>query len=114
MPAYGYGVGKGLIEPCLPGRKAYFFGAELNAVEADNWNCLPDVVDATKDFNLSTLSKNREVVVALLRISNASEGTYNIKFSLFNGLKVRIYFVFEGVLSLLSYNIPCRIEILYF
>ena len=76
MPAFGFSLSKGLREPCSPYREAYFFGAALNSVSADNWNCLPQPVDSTTEFNLASISINREVVVAALTISGAVGGSY--------------------------------------
>lgn len=63
-------IGKGLREPCSPYRSTYVFGAELNKPNADNWNCTPQIVDPTTFFDVSYITKNREVVVALYTGSN--------------------------------------------
>ena len=66
----GWALSKGLSEPCSPYRKAYYFGAELNVPNADNWNCLPSVVDPGWTFDLSSITTNHEVCVALLSITD--------------------------------------------
>ena len=76
MPAFGLSLSKGLREPCAPYRQAYFFGAALNSVNADNWNCLPQPIDITSEFYLTSISINHEVVVAALTISGAVGGNY--------------------------------------
>ena len=81
MPTYSFGLAKGLKEPCSPNRQAYFFGAALNSVNADSWNCLPSLWDPATDFNLLTLTPNHEVVVALLGISGAVGGSYHLVFT---------------------------------
>jgi len=80
MTTFRYGTGKGLSEPCSPYRKATFFGAELNSQNADGWNCLPVIVDPTGTFDLSTITKGREVVVALIAISETKAGYHLITF----------------------------------
>ncbi len=78
--AFKYGIGKGLREPCSPYREAYFFGAELNEPSAAGWNCIPAIVGSTTSFDLSTISENHEVVVALLGVTSTREGTYTVTF----------------------------------
>lgn len=67
-------IGKGLKEPCSPYREAYVFGAELNVPDADGWNCPPEIVEPTTVFDLSTITPNHEVVVALYVIRNLYNG----------------------------------------
>lgn len=74
LASYGIGMGKGLKEPCSPYREAYVFGAELNVPNASGWNCLPEVVDATKLFNLASIPPYQEVVVAILYVTNLYSG----------------------------------------
>lgn len=75
-----HGLGKGLREPCSPNRATNVFGAELNSPNADNWNCLPAVVNPTTSFNLSLISPGQEVVVALLGVYGAVEGAYHVTY----------------------------------
>jgi len=63
--SYTKNMGKGLREPCSPYRQAYVFGADLNVPNASNWNCVPEVVEPTTIFDLSSITPNHEVVVAL-------------------------------------------------
>jgi len=79
MASYSYGLAKGLREPCSPYREAYYFGAPLNEPSADGWNCLPELVSQTTSFNLSTIPKGREVLVALLKVQNTPEGRLYFK-----------------------------------
>jgi hypothetical protein len=64
-PPAPYYIGKGLKEPCYPYRSTYVFGADLGTPNANNWNCLPLIWDSTTYFDLSQITKNHEVVVAL-------------------------------------------------
>lgn len=80
MAIYAYGLGKGLKEPCYPYRSDYIFGAALNDFNAEGWNCLPNVWDAATAFDLSAITSGKEVAIALLKISGASAGEYNINF----------------------------------
>ena len=59
-------MGKGLREPVAPYRQAYVFGADLNVPNANNWNAVPEAMDPTNTFDLSSLTPNHEVVVAEL------------------------------------------------
>jgi len=79
MASFRYGLAKGLREPCSPYREAYYFGAELNKPSADGWNCLPELVSETHSFDLSTIPEGREVVVALLNVTNTPEGRLYFK-----------------------------------
>jgi len=74
MASFSYGLAKGLREPCSPYREAYYFGAELNEPSADGWNCLPELVSQTTNFDLSNIPEGREVLVALLRVSSIPSG----------------------------------------
>jgi len=80
MAEFTFGIGKGLKEPCSPYREAYFFGAELNEPNADNWNCIPRIVEPTTSFNLSTISEGKEVAVAFLGVGRTVAGAYHIRF----------------------------------
>ena len=80
MASITYGLAKGLKEPCYPYRQARVFGAELNTPNADGWNCPPILWDSTSNYDLSTLSKSREVLVALLLLQNATGGSYTFSF----------------------------------
>lgn len=73
LASYGANMGKGLEEPCSPYRTAYVFGAELNVPNANNWNCFPEVIDATRLFDLSAITPYHEVVVAILYASNLTQ-----------------------------------------
>ena len=77
MVSYNYGLAKGLREPCSPYREAYYFGADLNEPSASGWNCLPAFVEQGQSYDLSSLSKGKEVVVDLLKLSNIPSGTLN-------------------------------------
>ncbi len=72
--SYVTGIGKGLREPCSPYREAYVFGAELGAPDANNWNCVPEIVEQTTSFDLSTIEPGHEVVVDLLTLYNLAAG----------------------------------------
>ncbi len=73
MGSFNFSIGKGLREPCDPYREMPLFGAPLNSVEAENWNCLPQIVGATTAFDLSGLAINHEVVVASLTVSGVED-----------------------------------------
>uniref|UniRef100_A0A6M3LUN3 Uncharacterized protein n=1 Tax=viral metagenome TaxID=1070528 RepID=A0A6M3LUN3_9ZZZZ len=79
MASYSYGLAKGLREPCSPYREAYYFGAPLNEPSASGWNCLPELVGQTTSFDLSSITKGREVLVALLKVQNTPEGSLSFK-----------------------------------
>jgi len=79
MASYSYGLAKGLREPCSPYREAYYFGAPLNEPSASGWNCLPELVGQTSNFDLSSIPTGREVLVALLKVQNTPEGSLNFK-----------------------------------
>ena len=64
-PVYAAGLGKGLREPVSPYREAYFFGAELNTPNADNWNYYPQILEPGTAYNLSSIAPNHEVLVQL-------------------------------------------------
>lgn len=72
LASYATNIGKGLREPCSPYREAYVFGAELNVPDANNWNCVPATIEPTTSFDLSAITPNHEVVVALLVDYNLS------------------------------------------
>jgi len=92
MASYSYGLAKGLREPCSPYREAYYFGAELNVPSADGWNCLPELVGQTQNFDLSTIPEGREVLVALLKVSNTPEGTLDFRAQWFRNRDNKILF----------------------
>lgn len=83
MGAISAYLGKGLSEPCSPYRMANVFGAPLNSPNAAGWNCLPTIVGSTTSFDLSGISENHEVCVALVRVSNARAGTYLFRFQFY-------------------------------
>lgn len=78
MTTFGYALAKGLKEPVSPFREAYFFGAPLNSVNADGWNAAPHTVDRVDTYDLSTITIDHEVCVAVLGAFNADVGTYSI------------------------------------
>ena len=67
---FGFGLGKGLREPCAPFRECMVFGAELGAPNADWWNCKPTIIEPTTSFDLSPLEPDHEVCVALSTFTN--------------------------------------------
>jgi len=80
MATYNYYIGKGMKEPCSPNREDYCFGADLNDFSADGWNCLPNIWDGTSAFNVSALTPDCEVPVALCNVDVTAAGTYRITF----------------------------------
>ncbi len=76
--SYGAGMGKGLKEPVPPYRQAYVFGADLGTPNANSWNYMPEVVDPTSVFDLSQITPNHEVVVAVLYIANIPAGMQSL------------------------------------
>ncbi len=92
MASYSYGLAKGLREPCSPYREAYYFGAPLNEPSADGWNCLPELVNQTQNFDLSTIPEGREVVVALLKVSNTPSGQMNFRAQWFRNRDNKLLF----------------------
>lgn len=100
LEAYGANMGKGLEEPCSPYREAYFFGAEPGAVDASGWNCFPEVVDATRLFDLSRITPAHEVAVVILYASNLPAGrSYDVHFKLYRDRDGKLLWD-------LSYTIP--------
>jgi len=83
MGSFSAYLGKGLSEPCSPFRQANVFGAVLNTPDASGWNCPPNIVGSATTFNLSGIPDNREVCVALAKVTNAEEGTYSIRFTFY-------------------------------
>lgn len=69
-------LGKGLREPCPPYREVVVFGADLGTVNADNWNCPPQVVEPTTLFDLSTLEPYHEILVGLAVLYNFTGPLY--------------------------------------
>jgi len=98
MPTFTYSLGKGLKEPCSPRREAYFFGAALNSISADGWNCIPQIVDATKDFNLSALPENREVVVAFVGVDKCPTGDSKFRFKWYRERDDKLLFEYSFTL----------------
>lgn len=80
MTSYNVGMGKGLSEPCPPYRAVNVFGANLGAPDFTGWNCLPDVLTPTNYFDLSTITKFHEVVVVVVKVSDAESGRYKFTF----------------------------------
>jgi len=76
-----YVTGKGIRERNAPFRSAYVFGAVLNAVNTAGWYSPLDIWDPTEAFDLSTITKNHEVVVALVNVTTdgPSSLTYNFQ-----------------------------------
>lgn len=74
------GIGKGLREPCSPYREVNIFGANLGVPDASNWNCLPSLISPTTNYDLSTIPKNTEVLVALINFSNVGGKDFTIHF----------------------------------
>lgn len=100
LVSYASGMGKGLREPCSPYRQAYFFGAELNVPNADDWNCVPEIMDPTTSFDLSGIEPNHEVVVALLVVYNIPAGaSHNVRFKWYRDRDSKLLFDF-------AYTIP--------
>jgi len=60
------GIGKGLKELCSPYRQCIVFGADLETPDANNWNCVPEIIGPTTTFDLSTITPYHEVAVALI------------------------------------------------
>jgi hypothetical protein len=73
-PLYAAGMGKGLREPVSPFREAYFFGAELNVPNADNWNYYPQIVEAGNAYNLAGITPYHEVAVYQATFFNIYDG----------------------------------------
>jgi hypothetical protein len=72
-PSPPYYIGKGLMEPCPPYAMIQVFGAPLGQpqqqVQSTTWNCEPQISDPTTLFDLSSLTPDHEVVVALYQIT---------------------------------------------
>lgn len=78
---YTVDLSKGLTEPCDPFRAAYFFGAEMNTPDANNWNCLPDIVEPANIFDLSSITSYHEVAVSVIRLYDLPAGqSYTVKY----------------------------------
>jgi hypothetical protein len=67
-------MGKGLWEPVPPYRQAYVFGADLGVPNANSWNAVPEAMNPTNSFDLSQLTLNHEVVVAMLAAFDVPAG----------------------------------------
>ncbi len=97
--SFSTGMGKGLSEPCSPYRTAYVFGAELNAVYFSS-NCPPSIMDPTTSFDLSSITPNHEVVVALLDGYYLPSGSsYLVQFKWYRARDAALLYTF-------SYTIP--------
>ena len=59
-------MGKGLEEPCWPWRECMVFGADLGTPDANDWNCIPEIIGRTDSFDLSTITPNHDVAIALI------------------------------------------------
>lgn len=79
MAAAFYVIGKGIRERNSPFRQAYVFGALLNAVDVTGWYSPLDIWDSATLFDLSTITKNHEVVVALVNVR--TDGPYSLTFN---------------------------------
>ena len=88
-------LGKGLLEPQPPFRKAWFFGAELNSVSADGWESLPSIDGETNSFDLSSITLNHEVCVALIRINNARGGMTYFKMRWYRARDDKLLFTYD-------------------
>jgi len=88
-------LGKGLIEPQPPFRRAWFFGADLNSVSADGWESLPSIDGETASFDLSSISINHEVAVALIRINNARGGMTYFKMRWYRARDNKLLFTYD-------------------
>lgn len=100
--AFRFLLGQGLYEPCSPNREAWFFGAELNSVEADDWNCLPVPTGAASSFDLSTITKNHEVLVALIAGENTNPGTTIFSITWYRVRDNKPLFAFNWVFNCIS------------
>jgi len=66
-------MGKGLEEPCWPWRECMVFGADLGTPDANDWNCIPEIIGRTDSFDLSTITPNHDVAIALIVFYNVTE-----------------------------------------
>ena len=66
-------MGKGLEEPCPPYRECMVFGADLGTPNASDWNCIPEIIGRTDSFNLSSITPNHDVAIALIVFYNVTE-----------------------------------------
>jgi len=66
-------MGKGLEEPCWPWRECMVFGADLGTPNASDWNCIPEIIGRTNSFDLSTITPNHDVAIALIVFYNVTE-----------------------------------------
>ena len=97
MPIDTY-LGKGLKEPCSPYRTAYYFGAELNVPSAEDWNCLPDIVEPATSFDLSPITINHEICTALLNITDKIYAQTNVIFSWYRKRDNKRIYQFEYII----------------
>jgi hypothetical protein len=102
LPDPPYYIGKGLKEPCPPYRELYVFGAALGSLDlnifAGGSNCPLEVQDATTLFDLSGMTKNREVVLAYYQPCNLYQRT-TVKFEWYRKRDSKLLYTY-------SYNIP--------
>jgi len=94
MPSFATYLGKGIQEVNYPYRSAMVFGAELNAVNTAGWTAPLTILSPTTAFDLSKLTPNHEVVVALLNLSNLLAGKHNVTFQWYlqrTGQRLYIY-----------------------
>lgn len=77
-------LGKGLREPCPPYRTFNVFGEPPLPSQPLPWNCSPELVAETTSFDLSGMTPEHEVAVALVAIASPIGGDYKVKFQWFN------------------------------
>lgn len=94
MPVRFY-LGKGLHESVPPYRDAWFFGAELNTVEADGWNGVPIIRGETSHFDLSSITINHEVCVAFIKITSARSGLNYFKMKWYRVRDNKLLFTYD-------------------
>lgn len=99
---FTFGIGKGLAEPCSPYRQANVFGADLNTPSASGWNCPATLVESTATFDLTQLSPNHEVVVALLTLRDARAGATAIRFRWFRDRDRKLLFEYVWNISAIA------------
>jgi len=96
MTSFTFGVGKGLKESASPYRVVMVFGAELNSPDASDFQSPAVIVSPTVDFNLSTITKNHEVVVALLTVQGCRAGNHTFNFRWVRSRDNKLLFNFVG------------------
>lgn len=91
--SFSVDMGKGLREPCDPFRTAPVFSAELNSPDANNWNCLPEVMVPTRLFDLSSVTSYHELVVAIIWMHNLPAGqSYTVTHRWYRGVDNQFMF----------------------